>query len=46
MNAATILAVFIVPVLFVAVERAAGRLRRRPKRASSGVQQETPVAGD
>jgi multidrug efflux pump len=46
MNAATILAVFIVPVLFVAVERTAGRMRRRPQRASSEVHEETPVAGD
>jgi multidrug efflux pump subunit AcrB len=46
MNAATLLAVFIVPVLFVAVERTAARLRRQRKPASPEVREESPVAGD
>jgi hydrophobe/amphiphile efflux-1 (HAE1) family protein len=46
MNAATLLAVFIVPVLFVAVERTAARFSKKAGQTSAEIRAKEPVAGD
>jgi hydrophobe/amphiphile efflux-1 (HAE1) family protein len=46
MNAATLLAVFIVPVLFVAVERTAARFSKKSGRSPAEIRAKEPVAGD